>query len=221
MNTAMSERLMVKTVNPISSAPRSSHGLHAVLQVTGDVFHHHDGVVHHEAGGDGQRHEREIVQAVAQQVHHRERAYQRDRHGHGGNEDGAAVAQEDEHHDDDQADGDEQRPLHVAHRGADGGGAVQHDGGVDAERDGGLDDGELLDDAVDGVDDVGAGLAEDDDGNGPLVVQVAGHPEVLDGVGHFSHVGQAHRRAVVHADDEWFVVIRAGDLVIGQDVRSH
>ena len=39
----------------------------AFLQKAIDVLDHDNGVVHHEAGGDGQRHQREIVEAVAQQ----------------------------------------------------------------------------------------------------------------------------------------------------------
>ena len=39
----------------------------ARLQIAGDVFDHDDGVVHDEAGGDGQRHQGEVVEAVAQQ----------------------------------------------------------------------------------------------------------------------------------------------------------
>ncbi len=65
MKTAMSEMLMEKTVKPISCAPCSAAamGVHAVFEVAGDVFHHHDGVVHDEAGGDGERHQREVVEA--------------------------------------------------------------------------------------------------------------------------------------------------------------
>ena len=38
----------------------------ARLQVAGDVFNHDDGVVDDEAGGDGQGHEREVIEAVAE-----------------------------------------------------------------------------------------------------------------------------------------------------------
>ena len=103
MKTATSEMLMENTVKPISRAPlrAASHGRHAVLQVAGDVFHDDDGVVHDEAGGDGQCHQREIVEAEAEQVHHRERADQRDRHGDAGNQRGARASEknEDHHHD--------------------------------------------------------------------------------------------------------------------------
>ena len=42
---------------------------HAGLDVARDVLQHHDGVVDDEAGGDRQRHQRQIVEAVAQQIH--------------------------------------------------------------------------------------------------------------------------------------------------------
>jgi hypothetical protein len=91
-----------------------------------DVLHHDDGVIDHEAGGDRQRHQREIVQAVAQQVHGPKVPM---------SESGTAtagirwrgVAQEDEHHHHHQDDRDDQRFLDIAHRIADrDGGSVDH-----------------------------------------------------------------------------------------------
>ena len=64
-------------------------GLHrrqSVFHVTGDVFQNDDGVIDDEAGGDGQRHQRQQVEAVAEQVHHAEGADDRDRHRNAGNE---------------------------------------------------------------------------------------------------------------------------------------
>ena len=65
MNTAISEMLMDSTVKPISLAPFSAaaNGCHAHFEMARDVLHHHDGVVHHKAGGDGQRHQRQVVEA--------------------------------------------------------------------------------------------------------------------------------------------------------------
>ncbi len=37
--------------------------VHAVFDVARDVFDHHDRVVHHKSGGNGQRHQRQIVDA--------------------------------------------------------------------------------------------------------------------------------------------------------------
>ncbi len=90
MKTATSETLIERTVKPISAAPlqRGLHRAHALLEVAGDVLEHDDGVVDHEAGGDRQGHQREIVDAVAEQVHDPEGADQGDRHGDAGNQGG-------------------------------------------------------------------------------------------------------------------------------------
>src|ERR1019366_10611011 len=147
-----------------------------------------------------------VVKAISEQIHHRERTDQRYRYSDAGNERGAAVAQKDKHHDDDEADGNEQRPLDVTNRGADGCGAIKNDGGIDAERNGCLDKWKLRAYAVDRVNDVGAGLAEDHDCSGALAVQITGTTDVLQGVCYLSDIGQADSRAVVITDDEGFVV---------------
>ena len=127
MNTAISEMLMESTVKPISREPFSaaSIGRHARFEIARDVLDHHDGVVHHEAGGDGQRHQREIVERVTEQIHHPEGADERQRHGDAGNERGPDAAQKDEDDQDHQSDGDHQGDFDVVHRGADGRGAVE------------------------------------------------------------------------------------------------
>ena len=108
MKTAISDMLMEKTVKPISlrALERGGEGLHARFEMAGDVFHDHDGVVDHEAGGDGERHQREIVEAVAEQVHDGEGADERDGHGDAGDQGGARAAQEKK---DDQDDQDNRR----------------------------------------------------------------------------------------------------------------
>ena len=100
ISTAISETVSETMVKPICPAPFSaaSSGDSPSSMIARDVLDHHDGVVDHEAGGDGQRHQRQVVQAVAQQVHHAERADQRERHGHAGNDGGREVAQEQEDH---------------------------------------------------------------------------------------------------------------------------
>ena len=76
MNTAASESVIERIVKPISRAPskRRLHARLAHLHVADDVLQHHDGVVHHEAHRERQRHQREVVERVAQQVHGGERA---------------------------------------------------------------------------------------------------------------------------------------------------
>ena len=68
----------------------------AVLDVAHDVLDHHDGVVDHEAGADGQRHQRQIVEREAGKPHHAEGRDQRQRQRHAGDEGGAQRAQEDQ-----------------------------------------------------------------------------------------------------------------------------
>ena len=57
-----------------------------LLQMTNDVFDHDDGVIHHEADGDRERHERDIVEAELEKIHHPERACQGERDGHASDE---------------------------------------------------------------------------------------------------------------------------------------
>ena len=69
---------------------------------TRDVFQHHDGIVHHKAGGNRQGHQAQVVQAEVQQVHDHAGARQGQRHGHTGNECSAPTLQEQSHHQDHQ-----------------------------------------------------------------------------------------------------------------------
>ena len=153
IKTAMSEMLMVKTVKPISSAPFSAAAKgfmpfsrwRVIFSITTMASSTTNPV--------------EMVMAISERL---SRLYP-NRYitanvpisetgtATRGNERGAAVAQEDKHHDDDQADGNQQRPLDVTDRGADGRGAIQNDGGIDAERNGCLDNRKLRADAVDRV----------------------------------------------------------------------
>ncbi len=81
MNTAISDSVIEMMVKPISREPLSaaSIGAIAVLDVADDVLQHHDGVVDDEAHRQRERQQREVVEAVAQHVHERERADHRDR----------------------------------------------------------------------------------------------------------------------------------------------
>ena len=59
-------------------------GCLAGLDAPGDVLQHDDGVVDDKAGGNDQRHQRQVVEAEIAQVHDHEGADQRHRHGHTG-----------------------------------------------------------------------------------------------------------------------------------------
>ena len=105
-----------------------------VLYEPRDVFDHHDCVVHHKAGGDGQGHERQIVQAVAEQVHHAEGADQRQGHGDTGHGGGRQVAQEEEDDHDHERHRQHELELHVAHGSANRVGAIGEDAHLDGGR---------------------------------------------------------------------------------------
>ena len=100
---------------------------HAILDVTIDVLHHHDGVVDDEAHRDGERHQREIVEAEAGQIHDRGGAEQRQRHDQARYDGDAQIAQEQEDDEDHEGDGDAEGELDVLDRSADRLGPVRQD----------------------------------------------------------------------------------------------
>ena len=126
ISTAISETVSEMMVKPISrrALERGLHRRLALLDVARDVLDHHDRVVDDEAGGDRQRHQAQVVQAVAQQVHRAEGADQRDRHRQAGDQGRAQAAQEGEDHQHHQHHRQHQLDLDVLDRGADAGGAV-------------------------------------------------------------------------------------------------
>ena len=167
------------------------------------------------------RHQGEIVQAVAQQIHHGEGADQGDRHGDAGNQGGAAIAQEQKDHQDHQHDGDDQRRLNVMQGGLDGGGAVQNNGGFNALGHHRLQKGKLGADAVVGLDDIGARLAEDDDRHRGDAIQVTRGANALGRILYVGYVGKVDGEPVVIADDQGLILIGLRNLVVGDDVRGH
>src|SRR6185312_12342308 len=169
---------------------------------------------------DGQRHQREDVNAVAEQVHHRATAHQGERHGDAGDGGGAPVAQEGEDHQHHQQDGDDQRPLHVVDGGADGGRAVLADDDVHRRRNGGAQGGELGDHPVHGVEDVGPGLAEDGHGDRRLAVGRTGVAVVGGAVVDVGDILQAHRSAVAPGDDQRLVLGGGEELVGDVDLEA-
>ena len=67
MNTAISEMLieMHGKADLARALDRRLQRCGAGLEMAENILHHDDGVVDHEADGDGQRHQRQIVQAEA------------------------------------------------------------------------------------------------------------------------------------------------------------
>ena len=201
-----------------------------------DHFHHHDGVVHHEAHRDGQRHQGQIIQAEMQREHHGGGAQQRQRNHRAGDQGGADVEQEQEDHQHHQGDRDQQGDFHIRHRGADGLGAVHQDIDVDAGRDIGLQARQRGADLVDRVDHIGAGRLEDHQQDalsalhGGIAIALAGIDPgadlvVLDAGEGLADVLDAHRRAVLIAHHQIVPWPGIQNLVIGIDgeiaLRSH
>ena len=74
MNTATSDSVIETIVKRDLLRPveRRAHRRLAHLHVPDDVLEHHDRVVDDEADRQDERHQRQVVEAVAEQVHHRE-----------------------------------------------------------------------------------------------------------------------------------------------------
>ena len=115
MKTAASESVMARIVKLISLADFSdaSKALQSFLHQPDGVLQEHDGVIDQEADRQRERHERKVVEAVAEQVHGDERKQQRERQGHGGNQSVGGAAQENEDDHDHQHESDVERHLHV------------------------------------------------------------------------------------------------------------
>ena len=204
-------------MKPISREPSSaaSCGRHAGFHVAHHVFQHHDGVVHHESGGDGQRHQGQIVERIAQQVHDPEGADDGEGHGNTGDEGGADFAQEDEHHQDDEYQRDDQGAFDVGDRSPNGRGAIQRDVELDALRHRRLQERQLLDDPVNRRNDVGAGLPENDDHDAGLAVEAAGDVGVGVGILNVGDVAEADRSAIPVGNDDRPIILGLLELVVG------
>ena len=190
----------------------------AGFDVAGDVLDHHDRVVHHEAGRDRQGHQRQVVQAVAEQVHHAEGGDQRQRNGDAGNDGRGDVAQEQEHDHHHQRHRKHQLELHVAHGGANGGGPVGQDADLDRRGQRRRELRQQLLDAIDDRDDVRARLPlniQDDRRN---LVHPGGLADVLGIVDDAGNVGQFDGSAVPVRDDERRIIAAGEQLVVGADL---
>src|SRR5581483_6332593 len=193
-------------------------GLFALFDEADDVFDHDNGVIDDETGGNGEGHEREIVEAEAGQVHDGAGANERERDGEGGNDGGSQGSEKEKNDRHDQQNGDEQLDFHIVDRRANRGGEVGENVDSDAGRQGGAELGQALLDAVNNLNNVGAGLALDveDDRRGLV------HPcrlfGVLGAVDDGGDVFKHDRRALAIGDDDAFVIRAGGELVVGADL---
>ena len=206
--------------NFAAAAERGLLGCGTPLQVPGDVLQHHDGVIHHKAGGNGQGHQGQVVQAVAQQIHAGKGARQRYRHRHAGDQGRAQAAQKQTHHHDHQAHRDGQRLLDFGQGGADGQGAVGHDLHVHRGRDGRLQHRHQGTHPGHRLNHVGIGLLVEQDQNRWLAIGHAVVAHILHRVADLGHVAQAHRAAIAVAQHQGGVIVGAAGLVVGTDLPA-
>nr|WP_237567274.1 hypothetical protein [Burkholderia pseudomallei] len=186
----------------------------AVLDVARDVLEHDDRVVDDEARRDDERHQRQVVQREAEQIHRAERADDRDRHRDARNQRRAPVAQEQEHDHHDEAHRDDERVLGVGERRADRARAVEHRRDLDVGGQRGRQLRQRGLHALDRVDDVRAGRAVQDHEHRALAVHEAEVAQVLDRIDDARHVGQAHRRVVAVRDHEILVLRGLRRLIV-------
>ena len=189
----------------------------AVFEIARDVFDHDDGVVDDEACRNGQRHQCEIVEAVAAKIHDRERADERQRHGDAGHERGPQTAEKQIDHRDDEQHGEEQFELNVLDRGANGRRAVgEH---VDVDRAGKRRPQRRQKrlDLVDDGDDIRARLSLHIDDDRRLPVAPGAEIPVFRADRHARDVAQPHRAGAAIGDDEILIVAGAFELIVGVD----
>ena len=70
-------------------------------------------------------------------------------------------------------------------------------------------------DTIDGIDDVGARLAEDDQQHGGFAVGIAGIAHVLNRIHGLTDVRDAHSHTVVISDQQRLVIDRLKKLIVG------
>ena len=189
----------------------------AGLDIARDVLDHHDGVVHHEAGRDGERHQRQIVDAETEQVHHAERSDQRQRYRYARNGGRGDVAQKQKDHHHHQRDGEQQGEFNVADRRSDCRGAVREHRYLHRRRQRALQLRQQFLDAIHDLDHVGAGLPLDVDDHRGHLVHPRGLLDVLGIVDDVGHIGQVHGSAVAVRNDQRPVLAAAQKLIVGGD----
>ncbi len=193
---------------------RGFHAAVAHFDVTGDVLDHHDGIVHHETRGDGERHEREIVEREAEQVHDRQRPHQRQRHRQAGDQCRRHVAQEHEDHAHHQHQRQAQFELHILDGCADGRGPVGQGGYGDARRQRLLQARQGVFDVVHHPDHVGARLALHVHDQGRRAVGPGRQFGVFGTDDHAGHVADAHGTVVLVRDDLIEQLVDARNLAV-------
>ena len=155
---------------------------HSRFEMPADVLNHNNRVVHHETRRDRQRHQRQIIERIPQQIHHRKGSQQAQRNRDGRNQRRSHLAQEEEHHQDHQYDRDHQRPRHIPHRGANRRRPVQRHMHLDRRRYRRLQHRQHLLHVIDRLDHIRRRRLEHDHQNRRLAVEHTRRMHILDAV---------------------------------------
>ena len=204
----------------LRAAQRRFERIHAAFDEASNILDHDDGVVDDETGGDGERHQRQIVEAEAEEIHRSECADQRQRHRQAGDNRARQRAQEHEDHQHDQDDRKTELEFHVRDRSADRHGAVAQNADVHGRRQRAHDLRQQRLDSIDDLNDVGAGLTLHVDDDCRRRIRPGAELGVLRAADDGGHVQELDRRAVAIGDDQITILIGAGELIVGIDSQS-
>ena len=177
-----------------------------------DVLEHDDRVVDDETDTQRQRHQRKVVEAVAEHVHQRERADDRQRQREARNDRRRRASQEREDHAHDEPEREQESYLHVMYRGSDRLRAIVKDREVDRRWELGFECGQNLAHCVDDLDGIGSRLALNGEHDAASPVVPGCDLVVLHAVEHTTKLLETHRRAVAVRDDQRPVGDRVGEL---------
>ncbi len=181
------------------------------------VLQHHHGVVHKQSDRQSQGHERQVVEAVAEHEHDRERHEQGKRQRNNGNRRLAHAAQKEKDDQHDERKGDEEGQLHVVDAFNDLHRAVVVDVGFNRRRKRVLQLSQRVSHRPRHEDVVGAGGGRhrDDQRRGarlhPARPEIYDEILVLKAVNGLGDVLDPHRRAVLIPDDQILVVLRRAE----------
>src|SRR6516225_6924726 len=146
-------------------------GTHTIFDMAHNVLEHDNGIVHHKSHRDGQGHERDVVEAVANQINEASGTEQRQRDGDARNNGRPERAQKNEYDGHDQPDREQERKLHVLHGSPNSLRAIAYYFGFNGRRQSLSQAWQLSFDTVDGINDVGARLLEYDETHTTLALR--------------------------------------------------
>lgn len=221
MSTAISETVSEMMVKPISLKTLQGSGVtvFASFHVAGNVLDHHDGVIHHKACGNGEGHQRQVIEREPKQVHRRHGAHQRKRYRQAGNDRGRNIAQEDEDDADNEQHGQTQLVFDIVNRGTDGCCPVCQWCDLDARGQVLLELGQDAQNVVHHANHVGAGLTLNIQDQGRGLVRPCRQLSVLCAFDDRSHIANADRAAVLIGNDLVHQLIDGLDLPINAQGR--